>query len=95
MSESLTYREAVAVVDGSDGVCVAVHTGNRVDFVVRNRYGQLTVDTYVDAVGERRKLPITEPRFEDLVVRYTAMRETLAESPFAASDVLPEAESDG
>lgn len=83
VSDSLTYREALDVVDGSERFCVAVHTGDRVDFVARNRYGQLTVDTYVDAVGERRTLPITESRFEDLVVRYTALRETLVESPFA------------
>jgi hypothetical protein len=86
VSESLTYEEAQAVVDRATEFCVAVHTGDRVDLVARNEYGQLTVDTYVDAVGERRLLPITESRFADLVVRYEARREPVGDSPFAVEE---------
>jgi hypothetical protein len=86
VSESLTSEEAQAIVDRSAEFCVAVHTGNRVDLVARNEYGQLTVDTYVDAVGERRLLPITESRFADLVVRYEARREPVEDSPFATEE---------
>ncbi|ADQ66674.1 hypothetical protein GL213_05430 [Halogeometricum borinquense] len=86
MSDTLAYKDALKLVNTSDRFCVAVHTGDRVDYVTRNRYGQLTVETYVDAVGERRMIPLTEARFEDLVDRYTAFKESIAESPFSGYD---------
>jgi hypothetical protein len=66
-----TPDEAMAALRGERNrpAVVRANTGAQSVSLARSRFGDIRADVYVEVIGERRTLPVTERQARDIIVR--------------------------
>lgn len=64
-----TPDEAMGALQGEDPRAVRANTGEAAHELGRNRFGTIVLNTWVEAIQERRTMPVTEEQARDIIVR--------------------------